>query len=234
MHRIKILTITIIILVVFILLNSCSAMKTISIQTNRDLAIMHYNKGLQLEKEEKHSEAFKEFTKAIEFDPNFSKAYFFASFSQLCLSNIPAAYEYSIMTINIDPSYADAYQIASMCLMKMEKYAEAIEILKRLIVFKPDEKHNLFYKDIAYIYYLLGTSFAILNDSYNAKLYFGKFLEIERQYSKNTDLVIIVRKYLDESNDKKKKCNGKLQNPVKVEPKTRFDNRLPFKNSVEY
>jgi tetratricopeptide (TPR) repeat protein len=159
-----------------------------------------YNKlGIERGEVEKYKEAFDLFTKSIEVDSTYSKAYYNRGLAEYNLvregyyyhlgnpeiyfMQYPREYMNSISdftkAIELKPNYSDAYYNRGIAYKNMREYFKAISDLTKYISLKPNDEDG---------YYERGLDYYDLKDYPNAVLDFTKVIKIN---SKNEDAYYI-------------------------------------------
>ncbi len=103
--------------------------------SNSEEANSYYEAGLIASKGEKHQEAINNYSRAIEIDPNFSKAYIYRSIEYLLTNSIEKAMSDCNKAIQLNPNLVEAYFARSEIHLETgnkEKYWEDIKSAARL------------------------------------------------------------------------------------------------------
>ncbi len=111
---------------------------TIALTKDKDRADWHNMLGLLLVKVKKLPLAQQAFTKAVEIDPNFSKAYNNRGLMYIAMQEFGTAINDFNKAIQTSPEYVDAYNNRGYAYLEMGNYSKAIENFTRSITLQPD------------------------------------------------------------------------------------------------
>ena len=94
-------------------------------------AINHYNRGILYTSMLKHEKAIKDYSKAIDLDPNFAGAYLNRSVEYLFLNDFSSAFMDCSKAIELNPNLSEAFFNRANIMMHLGKTTESLEDLKR-------------------------------------------------------------------------------------------------------
>ena len=89
-------------------------------------------------KEEKYPEAILNYTKAIESDPNFAKAYYNRGYTYIKMRKYKLAIDDLDKAVEIRPKYAAAYHVRGIAYFSKKKYKQAVTDYSKAIELDPD------------------------------------------------------------------------------------------------
>ena len=142
----------------------------VSQKTKKELAFIHFNKGVQLQHQKKNDSAINEYKKAIELDSQSEKAYYNLGIiykQQQQFSQAAANYQ---KAISLKPNYYSAYYNLGIMYDAQKDYGKAIGSFNKTISIKPS------YADA---YLALGVIYSSkLKDSEKARYNFKKYLQL--------------------------------------------------------
>jgi len=111
---------------------------TMALTKERDRADWHNMLGLLLVKIKKIPLAEQAFTKAVEIDPQFSKAFNNRGLMYIAMQEFGTAINDFNEAIQTSPKYVDAYNNRGYAYLEMGNYSKAIENFTRAIALQPD------------------------------------------------------------------------------------------------
>ncbi len=117
----------------------------------------HYQKALQLQKEEKTSEAIKELTYAVEKEPGNAFYQNALGLAYIDVAKYEEAFDYLQKASELDPKLADAYSGLGVCHNAKGEYEKSIEMFKKALDITPENSPDLavIHNNIGQNYYLL-------------------------------------------------------------------------------
>ncbi|EDT76341.1 tetratricopeptide repeat protein [Clostridium butyricum] len=136
----------------------------------------YINKGIALKNVGNIEEAIKCFEKAIYLDDKFAYAYFLKGttlFENNCCENIKEILECINKAIELNSKYFEAYFNKAIILDSIERYSEAISILKESLSFT-DKKEQ--------VYLQLGATYCHMNDNKKSIECFDKAISLDSNY----------------------------------------------------
>jgi Tfp pilus assembly protein PilF len=117
-----------------------------AVQSDPDSAVVHYNLGLILMKQQSNAEAIREFKEASYIDPTWVLPYIQKAFLYIQLQDYIDAESVSKEAIRLDPSQRSVHLILAIALYNQDKNPEALRSVENVLQIDSDDVIARFYE----------------------------------------------------------------------------------------
>jgi TolB-like protein/DNA-binding winged helix-turn-helix (wHTH) protein len=146
-----------------------------AVQLNPDNPHAHFSTGTTALWLKQHDLALREIRLALDIDPNFAEGYGALSMIQVYAGQSQDALQSLKTTMRLDPHYRDIYlHLAGQAYYHLRRFDEAVEVLKRRLIRKPDS-------DISRV--LLAASYGQLGEAAKSRDEWREALRANPEYS---------------------------------------------------
>lgn len=168
-----------------------------------------FDKAHKLYESKEYEEAVKHFSKAIELDSEYARAYNYRGWAHRLIKAYTKAIKDYDKVVEILPSYYRVYNTMGIVYKIMENYDKAIESYKKSISVNPKYKHP--YNNLGWVYYKLG--------NYQESIdYYNKALECDPKYIAPYNNLGIVHIELGDF----EKAMESLNSALEINPKYKY------------
>ncbi len=117
-----------------------------------DEAQVFFERGIQNLKESRFIKAIQDFSRAIELNPTFAKAYNNRGLARYNLQDHPAAIQDFTRAVEIDPEYTDAFYNRGIAKFYFNDHSGAVQDFNQVIASEPEDGNAYYMRGLSKTY----------------------------------------------------------------------------------